>query len=145
MRIYNGKSASIEVPLYGDKVRVVAPGFGLSQDFMPNDNFLQLIAQAYEEDQIALIVSGPFEINMLAKFPTLAPMTVQSLDEAISRFVSEDEVVEAKEEDKCCCCEEKEEKCNCEECNCEQPKEEEVCEVVEEEVEKPVLRTRKRK
>lgn len=101
MRIYNGKAASVEMPLFGDDVRVVAPGHGLSRDFMPNDTFLHLVAQSYEEDELALIVSGPFEINMMAKFPSLAPMVVQSIDEAIKRFApKEEEIVVAEETQK---------------------------------------------
>lgn len=85
MKIYNGKTGVIELPLVGD-IRILAPSKSLSQDFMPNDKFLELVAKSYESHEIALVVSGHFEMNMLASFPALSSMVCQSVDEAISRF-----------------------------------------------------------
>lgn len=85
MRIYNGTGAVLNLPLVGDQ-RITIDPESVSKDFMPSDAFLKLIVGAYESNEIALIVSGPYEINMCAQIPALTPLTVQSLDQALERF-----------------------------------------------------------
>lgn len=90
MRIYNGKNSQISVPL-NRATRIVVGPKRVSQELMPSDDFLTLLAQTFEADELALIVSGPFEINLCAKNPACQPLVVQSLDEALERFaVKED-------------------------------------------------------
>jgi hypothetical protein len=85
MRIYNGKNSQLDLPLSG-ATRLVVPALSVSKDFLPSDYFLTMIAQCYEDKDLALIVSGPWEINMCAKNPACSPMVVNTLDEAIERF-----------------------------------------------------------
>lgn len=85
MRIYNGKNSQLDLPLSG-AARLVVPAHSVSKDFLPSDYFLTMIAQCYEDKDLALIVSGPWEINMCAKNPACNPMVVNTLDEAIERF-----------------------------------------------------------
>lgn len=85
MRVYNAKKAQIDFPLAGD-TRVTVPGFSVSRDLLPNEQFLTMICQSFEPDEIALIVSGPFEVGLCGKNPTVTPFIVNSLDEAIKRF-----------------------------------------------------------
>lgn len=85
MRIYNGKNSQLDLPLSG-ATRLVVPAHSVSKDFLPSDYFLTMIAQCYEDKDLALIVSGPWEINMCAKNPACNPMVVNTLDEAIERF-----------------------------------------------------------
>lgn len=114
MRIYNGKNSQLDLPLSG-ATRLVVPALSVSKDFLPSDYFLTMIAQCYEEKDLALIVSGPWEINMCAKNPACNPMVVNTLDEAIERFnpqpkeekvvvkeevEAEPEVVQAEKEEK---------------------------------------------
>lgn len=98
MRIYNGKNSQISVPL-NRATRIVVGPKRVSQELMPSDDFLTLLAQTFEADELALIVSGPFEINLCAKNPACQPLVVQSLDEALERFaVKEDPKPEAQPE-----------------------------------------------
>jgi hypothetical protein len=85
MRVYNAKKAQIDFPLAGD-TRVTVPGFSVSRDLLPNEQFLTMICQSFEPDEIALIVSGPFEVGLCGKNPTVTPFIVNSLDEAIKRY-----------------------------------------------------------
>lgn len=85
MRIYNGKNSQLDLPLSG-AARLVVPALSVSKDFLPSDYFLTMIAQCYEDKDLALIVSGPWEINMCAKNPACNSMVVNTLDEAIERF-----------------------------------------------------------
>ena len=85
MRIYNGKDSSIDMPLAaGQNLFINAKS--VSGEFMANNNLLSMIATSFTASEIALVVSGAFEINMCSNMPVLTPMVVQSLDEAIERF-----------------------------------------------------------
>lgn len=85
MRIYNGKNSQVDLPLSGSTRVTIAP-HSVSKDVMPSEEFLSLVATSYDEDELALIVSGPYEINMCAHIPAVVPLIVQSLDAAIERF-----------------------------------------------------------
>ena len=85
MRIYNAKNSQVDLPIAGN-TRVTIPAHSVSKDVMPSDEFLTMIAQTFEAHELALIVAGPYEINMCAKNPACTPLIVQSLDEAIERF-----------------------------------------------------------
>lgn len=93
MRIYNGKDSSIDMPLSGNQ-NLFIDAKSVSGEFMANNNVLSMIATSFEESEIAIIVSGPYEINMCSNMPILTPMVVQSLDEAIERFAVKKEVEE---------------------------------------------------
>ena len=94
MRIYNGKKSSLTIPLTGNQ-RLSIPPFSVSGDFMPNKEFLSLIVTSYDYDEIALIVSGPFEIAMCSQVSGCTGFVTQSLEEAIAKFSpKEDEPVE---------------------------------------------------
>ena len=84
MRIYNGKNSQVDLPLATQRLSI--PSHSVSKDFMPNNEFLSLLASSYDEKELALIVSGPYEINMCANIPAIVTLVVQSLDEAIARF-----------------------------------------------------------
>lgn len=91
MRIYNGKNSQVDIPITNTMRITIAP-HSVSKDFLPNDEFLTIVPTAYTDKDIALIVGGPYEINMCAKAPAAAPLVVQSLDEAIERFTPKSEV-----------------------------------------------------
>ena len=93
MRIYNGTKTSIDLPLTLDQILTIG-SHSVSKDFMPSNAFLSLIASAYDEKELALIVSGPYELNMCASMPVLAPMIVQTLDQAVERFLGDNKVQE---------------------------------------------------
>ena len=98
MRIYNAKKSQLDLPLAGSRVTIAA--HTISKDVLPNDDFLTMIAQSFTEEEIALIVSGPYEINMCAKNPACTPLIVQSLDQAIARFNEKKEEPKKEEEPK---------------------------------------------
>ena len=85
MRIYNGKKSQVDLPLSGDVRISIGPG-SVSRDVMPSQEFLSLVATSYDETELALIIGGPYEVNMCAHIPAVAPLIVQSLDAAIQRF-----------------------------------------------------------
>ena len=91
MRIFNGKNASLDLPLIGGtKLPAIAP-HSLSMNFMPNEAFLNLIATAYDEHEIALVLSGPFEMTMCSNVAATLPLVCESLEEAIERFTPKDD------------------------------------------------------
>lgn len=84
MRIYNGKNSQVELPLATQRI-TIGPN-SVSKDIMPNVEMLQLISTSFVDTEIALIVSGPSELNLCAGVPACTPLVVQSLDEAVIRF-----------------------------------------------------------
>ena len=84
MKIYNAKTATVQLPL-GIR-RLVISGKSLSQDFMPTSQFLQLIARTFSPKDLPIIVSGAWEGNMCAETPTLSEYCVSSVEEALARF-----------------------------------------------------------
>lgn len=84
MKIYNAKTATVQLPL-GIR-RLVISGRSLSQDFMPTSQFLQMIARTFSPKDLAIIVSGAWEGNMCAETPTLHEYCVSSVEEALARF-----------------------------------------------------------
>lgn len=96
MRIYNGTDMQLDLPLVGGDQRLTIPSRSVTTDFMPNAEFLSMVVSSYNYDELALIVSGPFEISMCSKVSGSVGFVVNSLDEAIERFTTKEEV---KEED----------------------------------------------
>lgn len=92
MRIFNGKDSQVNLPLSNGQRISIAP-HSVSGDIMPSTEFLSLMVSSFGYDEIALIVAGPFEINMCSQVSALAGMVANSLEEAIQRF-SKPEVVE---------------------------------------------------
>lgn len=91
MRIFNGKNSTLDLPLVGGtKLPSIAP-HSVSINFMPNEAFLNLIATAYDDHEIALILSGPFEMTMCSGVAATLPLVVESLEEALERFTPKKE------------------------------------------------------
>lgn len=84
MKIYNAKTATVQLPL--GMRHLVISGKSLSQDFMPTSQFLQMIARTFSPKDLAIIVSGAWEGNMCAETATLHEYCVSSVEEAIARF-----------------------------------------------------------
>lgn len=85
MRIYNGKNSALDIPLSGMQRIQVSPK-SVSGDFLPSTDFLSVLISGYDYSEVALIVSGPFEINLCSSVPGCVGFVVQSLEEAIERF-----------------------------------------------------------
>lgn len=107
MRVYNGTNSQLNLPLTGSQ-RITIEPYSVSGDIMPSTDFLSLLVSSYDYNELALIVSGPFEINMCASVSGSVGFVVQSLDEAIEKFAKKSENIKepTKEEEKA---EEKEE------------------------------------
>ena len=86
MRIYNAKNSQIDIPLVAGGERLTVESKSVSRDFMPNKDFLSLIVTAFDYNEIALIVSGPFEISMCSQVSCIPGFVVNSLEDAILRF-----------------------------------------------------------
>jgi hypothetical protein len=87
MRIYNGTNSQVNLPLAGNQRITIAPK-AVSGDIMSSTELLSLLVTSYRTDELALVISGPFEINLCATIPATTEYVVQSLDEAIQRFNS---------------------------------------------------------
>lgn len=90
MRIYNGTKSVINLPLT-ESQRITIPGHSVSGDIMPNLEFLSLLVSSYDYSELALIISGPYEINMCSQVSGVVGFVVQTLDEAIERFAPKEE------------------------------------------------------
>ena len=90
MRIYNGTNSQLDLPLSGTQRITVSPN-SVSGDIMPSNEFLSLLVGSFDYSEIALVVSGPYEINMCAGVSGSVGFVVQSLDEAIERFAKKEE------------------------------------------------------
>lgn len=93
MRIYNGTNSQLDLPLSGIQRISIAP-HAVSGDVLPSTEFLSLMVTSFDYNEIALIVSGPYEINMCANVSGCAGFIAQSLEEAIERFTKKEEIVE---------------------------------------------------
>lgn len=98
MRIYNGKNSQVDIPLATQRVTIGPKS--VSKDLMPSIEMLQLLSTSFDDSEIALIVSGPTELNLCAGVPSCTPLVVQSLDEALVRFNGGDVKPEPKPEKK---------------------------------------------
>lgn len=85
MRVYNGTNSQLDLPLSGLQ-RISIPPRTVSGDVMPSNDFLSLLVSSFDYSEIALIVSGPYEITMCAGVSGSVGFVVQSLEEAIERF-----------------------------------------------------------
>ena len=92
MRIYNGTNSQLDLPLSGTQ-RISVPPRSVSGDIMPSNEFLSLLVSSFDYSEIALIVSGPYEINMCAGVSGSVGFVAQSLDEAIERFAKKEDVM----------------------------------------------------
>lgn len=90
MRIYNPTKSQIDVP-YGNGGRLTVPSKTVSKDFMPNKEFLSQIVTSFDYNELALIVSGPFEISMCSQVSSIPGFVVNSVEEAIERFAPKEE------------------------------------------------------
>lgn len=101
MRIYNAKDSQICIPLNGSMRINIAP-HSVSQDFLGATEFLTMIVTSYDTSEIALIVSGVYELGICANIPTCTNYVVQTLEEALARFnavLVKDEEEEPKKEE----------------------------------------------
>ena len=85
MRVYNGTDFQLNLPLT-DSQRISISPHSVSGDIMPSTEFLSLLVSSYDYSEIALIVSGPFEITMCSSVSGSVGFVVQTLEEAIERF-----------------------------------------------------------
>jgi hypothetical protein len=117
MRIYNGTKSMLDLPLTGIQ-RLSIPPLAVSGDFMPTNEFLSLLVTTFDYNELAIIVSGPYEISMCANVSGAVGFVVSSLEEAIDRFTEKEvkpvvEVIEkepVKEEKEIEACKEEESK-----------------------------------
>jgi len=101
MKLFNATNSLLDLPWSGQRLSIAPRSF--SQDFMGTPDFIQLITSTYNNEEIAIIVAGPYELSMCASVPVAVNYVVQSVDEAIQRFGLKQEtkkVEEVKEEPK---------------------------------------------
>lgn len=85
MRIFNGTNSLLTLPLSGNQKLEILPK-SVSQEFMGSTDFLSMVVTSLSSDEIAIVVSGVYELNTCANIPTAVNYVVQTLDEAITRF-----------------------------------------------------------
>ena len=96
MRIYNGTNSQVNLPYVG-KERISIDAKSVSGNLGITNELISMIVTSYGADELAIIVSGPYELSMTSSNPVAVNYVVQSLDEAIERFAAP--VVEKKEEE----------------------------------------------
>lgn len=106
MRIYNGTNSVVSLPYLGNQ-RINITAHSVSGDLGANTDLLSTMVSAYNTDELAIIVSGPFELNLCASIPTVTNYVVQTLEEAIERFTPKKEIGEEEKLDE-----------ECDECEC---------------------------
>ena len=96
MRIYNGTNSQVNLPYVG-KERISIDAKSVSGNLGITNELISMIVTSYGADELAIIVSGPYELSMTSSNPVAVNYVVQSLDEAIERFAAP--VKEKKEEE----------------------------------------------
>lgn len=89
MRIYNGTNSQLTLPLNGNE-RITIAANSVSGNILPSTEFLSLLVSSFDYNEIAIVVSGPFEINMCAGVSGAVGFVVQSIEEAIEKFANKD-------------------------------------------------------
>ncbi len=99
MRIFNGTKSQVNLPYAGGQRISISP-MSVSGNIGPTDELISLIVTAYRDDELAIIVSGPYELTATSRNPVAVSYVVQSLDEAVQKFAIKKEEVkdEVKEE-----------------------------------------------
>ena len=84
MKLFNATNSLLDLPWSGQRLSIAPRSF--SQDFMGTPDFIQLITSTYNNEEIAIVVAGPYELSMCASVPVAVNYVVQSVDEAVQRF-----------------------------------------------------------
>lgn len=100
MRIYNGKKSSINIPLPNGE-RLVVESKSISGDFMPSETFLNMIKTSFDYDEIALVIAGVTELNMCSSISCVNGFVVNSVAEAVERFLPKEDVKKECVENEC--------------------------------------------
>ena len=102
MRIFNGTKSQVILPYAGGQKISIDP-MSVSGNVGPTDEFVALIVTSYTDKELALIVSGPYELATASRNPVAVSYIVQTLDEAVRRFSPEapkvEKTVEPKKEE----------------------------------------------
>ena len=99
MRIYNGTNSLVTLPISGMQQIAINPR-SVSVDFMGSTDFISMLVTSFDINEVALVVSGPYELSVCATVPTAVNYVVQTLDEAIQRFATPKETETKKVEEK---------------------------------------------
>jgi len=99
MRIFNGTKSQVILPYAGGQKISIDP-MSVSGNVGPTDEFVALIVTSYTDKELALIVSGPYELATASRNPVAVSYIVQTLDEAVRRFAPADAKVEKTPEPK---------------------------------------------
>lgn len=84
MRIYNATNSQISLPFPGGRLDI--PAHSISGNVGANTEVISTLVSAYSAEEIAFVVSGPFELNLCSSIPTVPTYVVQSLEEALEKF-----------------------------------------------------------
>lgn len=84
MQIYNPTDSQMTLPL--GRQYITVPAHGTSTNILGTSEFISLLMSTYTDNEVALIVSGPQELAMVANIPGAVLYVVQSLEEAINKF-----------------------------------------------------------
>ena len=84
MKLFNATNSVIDLPWGNQRLSIAPKSF--SQDFMGTPDFIKLLTTSYNQEELAILVAGPYELSMCASVPVAVNYVVQSMDEAIQRF-----------------------------------------------------------
>lgn len=97
MRIFNGTKSQMSLPYVGGQ-RINIDPMSVSGNVGPTDELVALIVTAYTSQEVALIVSGPYELATTSRNPVAVDYVVQTVDEAIQKLAVKKEEEPKKEE-----------------------------------------------
>ena len=84
MKLFNATNSLLDLPWGSQRLSIAPRSF--SQDFMGTPDFIKMLTTTYNNEEVAIVVAGPYELSMCASVPVAVNYVVQSMDEAIQRF-----------------------------------------------------------
>ena len=84
MRIFNATNSTLSVPWGTQRLSIGPKSF--SGDILGTPEFIKSLITVYNEDELAILVGGPFELSMCASVPACVIYVAQTDDEIYRKF-----------------------------------------------------------
>lgn len=84
MRIFNATNSTLSVPWGTQRLSIGPKSF--SGDILGTPEFIKSLITVYNEDELAILVGGPFELSMCASVPACVIYVAQTADEIYRKF-----------------------------------------------------------
>lgn len=88
MRVYNATKYQLTVPISRGKYITIKP-YSCSTEFIGTSYLVSILVSTKSSDEVAIICAGPSDLALCANVSSAAAYVVQTLDDAIKRFLPE--------------------------------------------------------